>query len=438
VTDTQPEEILELKKAVAELTILNKIACLVNSAMTMDDICATIVENAVKHLDASQGAIFILAEEGLSENIFKTFVRAADESSKAFPFHLNDFIKNWIIENKVTLIINGAESDKYPALAGIFREGIHSVLAIPLFGREGIIGIVAIFNKKTGDRFHPDDARFLSIIGAQSAKIIENMIQFRRFQEHRMKKISRIVAGFSHEINNPMAAVFGSADTLARSIKYLKEIMPGFVEESNPDFPNIRRSINALTQSLDIISSGRSRIDKILERLEDFINLDQAKYKIININESLDNCIKLLEYRIDPKRISIIKNIGAENIRVSCIPSQINQVFFDIIENAINSIKEMGQIEISAQCTNGFAKVVISDSGVGIDTDKLERLFESDFTAGIAGVGIGLPICSQILKNHGGDISISSRPNEGTTVTVNIPLAANEGGHSTVSDQNSD
>ena len=94
-----------------------------------------------------------------------------------------------------------------------------------------------------------------------------------------------------------------------------------------------------------------------------------------------------------------------------------------MIENAIESISGVGLIEICTICKDGIIDVSVKDSGAGIDTVKLPKIFEPGFSTKnvLMGLGIGLPLCNQILKSHGGDISIESSPGEGTTVTLRIP-----------------
>jgi signal transduction histidine kinase len=421
--EKRTEEISQLKKAVAELSALNDLSISVNSAMTVDDICLIIVKKAIEYLNASQGAIFILSEEESHGEIFKTFVRAADESNNIIPFHLNELIKNWIIDHRKPLLFNSKSS--HPGLdTDLLRnEGIITLAGVPLFGRGDIIGIMIMFNKKDGQAFGDDDIRFLSILGVQTAKSLESMMLFRDIQERHMKTISKLVAGFSHEFNSPIGAIVGAADTLSRSVESLKIALDNSAGKFDFANPSLRKSTDALTNSMTVIRKGKSRVENILRRLRDFINLDQAKKRVVNINDCIDGCLRLLDYKIDPQRITLVKNFESEAIAANCVPAQINQVLFDVIENAIESISGAGLIEINAVCNNGIVEVTIRDSGSGIDGEILNGIFEPGFSTKRVemGLGIGLPLCKQILKNHSGDIFIDSRIGEGTTVTLRFP-----------------
>ncbi|NIX57529.1 MAG: GAF domain-containing protein [candidate division Zixibacteria bacterium] len=421
--EKQGEEISRLRKAVAELSALNDLSASVNSAMTVDDICMIIVRSAIEYMDASQGAIFILSEEESREELFKTFVRASDGSNEAIPFHLNELIKEMILRYRKPVLANPGDRDSELHEDLLKNQGISSLLAVPLFGRGDIIGIMIMFNKKHGQLFDQDDVRFLSILGSQSAKSLENLMLFRQIQDRHMKTIAKLVAGFSHEFNNPIGAIVGAADTLSRSAESLKKMLSDSHSASSISDESIKRSSEALTRSLAVIQSGKSRVENVLRRLRDFINLDQAKKRVVNINDCLDNCIKLLDYKIDPQKITILKNFGPECISTDCVPAQINQVFFDVLENAIESITGVGLIEITTSCQDDFIEVVVKDSGKGIDTDILPRIFDPGISTKNVdmGLGIGLPLCNQILKSHGGSITIDTQPGEGTSVSINIP-----------------
>jgi sigma-B regulation protein RsbU (phosphoserine phosphatase) len=165
------EENQRLRKAVEELSILNDMARVISSTMTMDAVIENIVKRAVKAIGGQQGMITIVDEQSPTE--MKTLIRAQNSTSNLQTFHLNQNILGWMMINKKPLLANDLHND--PRFSGVHVENtFHSLLCVPLLVKNRMIAILAVFNKKNTDAFSEDDKRLLSIIAAQSAQILEN------------------------------------------------------------------------------------------------------------------------------------------------------------------------------------------------------------------------------------------------------------------------
>ncbi len=166
-----------LKQALDELTALNQIAGAINALMSVEKITQVIVDHCVRKVHASQGAVFLL-DEKINKvdggDIFKTFIREFSISAERTPVHLNDSITGWMIKNRTILVSNTPDEDERFRGFKFSPLGVHSILAAPLLSRTGLIGTLAVFNKKDGEGFTDNDKRFLGIVGSQTAKVIEN------------------------------------------------------------------------------------------------------------------------------------------------------------------------------------------------------------------------------------------------------------------------
>jgi len=163
-----------LKKAVDELSALNQIASAINALMSVEEITKIIVDNCVKRIRATQGAVYLLEEELDDEDKFRTFVREFSKSADKIPFHLNESLSGWMIKNKTILVSNEAASDGRFRMMKLDKLGINSILAAPLLSRNRLIGSLVLFNKRDESGFNDDDKRFLGIVGSQTAKVLEN------------------------------------------------------------------------------------------------------------------------------------------------------------------------------------------------------------------------------------------------------------------------
>lgn len=178
------EENQRLRLVVEELSILNDLARVISSTMSLDVVIENIIKRSVKAINCKQGMITLIDKE--KPTGMKTLIRTLDSSSNHEQFHLNQNILGWMLINKKPLTCDDIRND--PRFSGVkFEEDICSLLCVPLLVKNRLIGILAMFNKKELKHFSEDDARLLSIIAMQSAQILENA---RLYQEEQKKWFS--------------------------------------------------------------------------------------------------------------------------------------------------------------------------------------------------------------------------------------------------------
>jgi len=187
--EVSERELERLKRAVEELTTLNRIVSSINVSMSVDKISSTIVDHCRKRVNASQGAIFLMDEEENKEDRFKTFVREISKTEGQIPFHLNNSLQGWMIKNKSILISNDPDNDDRLRGVNFAEIGINSLLAAPLLIRRGLIGLLVLFNKDDEDGFDELDKRFLGIVGTQVTKVIEDARLFEK--ETKLKQLAK-------------------------------------------------------------------------------------------------------------------------------------------------------------------------------------------------------------------------------------------------------
>ncbi len=209
-------ELSRLKNSVSELSALNQIANAINVTMSVDKISQIILENCLKRVGASQGAIFLLDDKDQEIDKFKTFVREINPTAGEIPFHLNVSLTGWMIKNKSILLSNDPDGDDRFAGMNFKAIGIRSVLAAPLLSRSGLIGVLVLFNKKVPEAFGEHDRRFLGIVGTQTAKVIENARLFESQKKlvaikEEMRLATDIQKGFlpGENIVSPRFEVYG-------------------------------------------------------------------------------------------------------------------------------------------------------------------------------------------------------------------------------------
>lgn len=166
------EENRELHLAINELKVLNDVATAISSLQSVDEIIDRIVLKCIKHLDVEEGTISLLERESDEQN-FNTVVRHKDTSATKVPFRMDSGLKGWMLKNRTSFISNNIHKDERFQFLSDDEYTFESILCVPLIVQGDLIGYLAVFNKKN-DLFNDQDRRLLSIIGAQSAQILEN------------------------------------------------------------------------------------------------------------------------------------------------------------------------------------------------------------------------------------------------------------------------
>ncbi|NIS16981.1 MAG: hypothetical protein GWN96_12310 [candidate division Zixibacteria bacterium] len=245
--------------------------------------------------------------------------------------------------------------------------------------------------------------------------------QIRLVQSEKMASLSMLVAGIAHEINNAVGALISDNNTVTRAAGRLRVTVR--------DAKSLRQDAEKLTAMLEMMEStslavGESaeRISKIIKRLRSFARLDEAELQRVDINQCIDETLELMHSQLK-QNILITKNYS-DLKPITCYPSQLNQVFLNLILNAKDSIDGKGEINIETRQEDHFAVIKISDTGRGIPEKNLHKIFDPGFTTkGVGiGIGLGLSICYQIVQDHKGDIEVQSNSDKGTIVVMRLPM----------------
>ena len=242
--------------------------------------------------------------------------------------------------------------------------------------------------------------------------------------QEKMASLGVLTAGIAHEINNPINFISSGISGIENLLEDLEQI---FVNQENNQIEkenckNILETISNLKFLLQNINIGVKRTVDIIKSLRTFSRESGENFSLADINENIDSTLVLLKNQYKNK-IEIIKNYG--NIPpIFCEISKINQVFLNLIINAIHAIKDKGKIQISTYTENNYVVIKISDNGMGINKDIEDKIFEPFFTTKEVGkgTGLGLSISYSIIKSHKGKLKFSSKVNEGTDFFVFLPV----------------
>ena len=236
-------------------------------------------------------------------------------------------------------------------------------------------------------------------------------------QAEKMAALGNLVAGIAHELNNPAGALGGAHDILDRLIDRIAKVLDADAGENG----ELLRLLHLLRDNNRNAIGAAKRITQVVQSLKNFARLDEADYQKADIREGLESTLVLLEHEFKD-RVEVVRAF-AEVPAIYCYPSELNQVFINVLSNAAQHIDGPGRIHIETKADESIVYVRISDTGLGIPAENLERIFDPGFTTQGVGVGTGLGSSTSynIVQRHKGRIFVESEVGKGSTFTVELP-----------------
>jgi len=240
------------------------------------------------------------------------------------------------------------------------------------------------------------------ITGMKEEDITERKkLEYQILQAEKLAALGQLSAGIAHEINNPLFVISGRLEMLKQ-------------EEFNPK----------VKDTLSLISSQIDRIRNLVDRILRFCRKTTSTLEPIDVNEAIESVLSWVHYNKLPKAEFILEKFFEKNMpKIEGDLHQLQEVFLNLLINAHQSMPNGGKIKIiTSNLGNHHVQIQIIDSGGGIPADQLKNIFMPFFTTKKEGLGLGLSICHNIIKNHNGSIELKSQVNQGSTFTIKLPF----------------
>ncbi|MFE4106093.1 PAS domain-containing sensor histidine kinase [Almyronema epifaneia] len=360
------------------------------------------------------------------------------------------------------------------------RTGMVAFAGYPLIVEDELLGVVAVFaqhplsnsvleilsfivtelalgiKRKQAERsLVQSEARFRQQTQELEQTVLElQRTQMQLIQSEKMSSLGELVAGLAHEINNPVSFIFGNlvhakgyAHDLLRLVQLYQTHYPNPAAAIQQEIATIELDflVQDLPKLLSSMEIGAKRIQQIVQSLRIFSRMDEAEVKTVDIHEGIDSTLMILQNRLREQAhrcaIEVIKRYDALPT-VECYPGQLNQVFMNLLSNAIDALEEAWQqsqsaaaqavsyrptIEICTELTRDqYVVIDVIDNGAGISETVQQRIFNPFFTTKSVGkgTGMGLSISYQIItEKHGGSLTCASTLGKGTRFSIQIPLS---------------
>lgn len=379
------------------------------------DFLKTSLKEIMSILDAECGSFFIFDRER-KELVLNSYLNSKEIDIKHVKRRVGEGISGKVVQFKTPILVRDIDMDPRFDSNGFTHYHTKSFISIPLFGSEGLIGLINIADKSTGEPFSEKDLQFAVTLCKYACSIVESLLIFNGLNHEReaqaKKKallekyanVGKLASGVVHEINNPLDGI----------IRYTNMLLNKTDEDSTTK------------EYLLEIKSGLGRIANITKSLLEFsyiINSESPKFiKHVHIHDLIEETLNNLKNKLSGN-IQIVRNYDTGLARMSDLGIGISLVMANIIKNAADAMPGGGTLEISTYKKDSLVYIGFKDTGVGIPLELKERIFEPFFTtkASDKGSGLGLAICNEIIRKYEGEIHVDSLPQQGSTFTILIP-----------------
>jgi GAF domain-containing protein len=475
----------EMQQSAEQRRILFDLVVKMRESLDLDTIFKTTVQEIRRSLSADRVAIFrfdsgvsFSVGEFIAEDVLPQFDSTLAIKIQDYQFR-NQYAPQYH-QGQVQIIsdVNSVIS-QLPHRDVIERFQVKAQIVVPLKQGEELWGLLCVHQCSHQRHWEATDSEFVTQVAAQisvalyQATLFEQCsllgetrqeanqlaqalkelrsAQMQIIHAEKMASLGQLVAGVAHEINNPINFIYGNLEhahqytkELLRCIELYQHYHPQpepelqeFFQKAEIEF--LFDDLPKLFQSMQV---GTERIREIVTSLRNFSRLDEADFKTVNIHEGIDSTLMILQHRLKPAGDNFTIHVRKfyENLpAIECYPGQLNQVFMNLLSNAIDALEERNaqvsipdinanpcEIKISTSVLNqDWICIRITDNGIGIDEQLMARVFDPFFTTKVVGkgTGLGLSISYQIITDkHKGKIYCQSELGKGTEFVVELPI----------------
>ena len=321
-----------------------------------------------------------------------------------------------VARRRVAVVLDSAMVAGDPGTRALLPAGSGHALAVSLVGDGRLVGLLLAGRAATRAPFSEGDLEQTQVLGSAAAVAIDNLRLYRNardsyerlataqrqlLQVEKLSSLGQLSAGIAHEINNPLFVIMGNLElAIERSEGRLK----GFLQK-------------ALTNA--------ERIKRIVMDLREFYAPSKNLLGDLDLNSVVRNCIPIVNLQTNAQTIRFEMELDPDLPLVKGDDNQVLQVFTNLLLNAVQAMPDGGVATVRTKAADRFVVVEVSDTGVGIPPEHLDRVFDPFFTTkrDWTGTGLGLSVSHTIIENHQGSISVKSQVGHGSTFTVRLPAS---------------
>lgn len=467
----------ELCRVVDQQKTLSSIVAKIRESLDINQVFKTTTQELTQVLKADRASVYRFNEDWGGEFLAE-FESVSVEGIDVGKFGINTvWDDTYLQENqggqyrkgKISVVNNVSECGFSQCHLEMYEQfRVKAFVIVPIFVEQNLWGLLGVYQHQQPRKWDSSEVDFVEQIAAQLGVAMQHAslaasdrlknsqlstalmdlktTQTQLIQTEKMSSLGQLVAGIAHEINNPINFIHANVSHLKDYSNNLLRIL----EEYQQHFPSPPLEIKTLLEEAEIdylaedlpklctsLSTGTQRIRSIISSLRNFSRLDEAEVKAVDLHEGIEGTLLILQHRLRTRAnkisIEIVREFGALPL-VECHASQVNQVFMNLLTNAIDELQSVvpkdeadrtRTLRVKTQVLNDdWVSVSIQDDGSGIPQSVVDKLFDPFFTTKPIGkgTGLGLSISYQIIEKHGGKLYCQSAVGEGSTFIIELPV----------------
>lgn len=400
----------------SHLTVLYRITEEVaRPTVSMDQLLQRILDLTIEAIGADRGCV--LLTDPLTGEIHPQAISQQNDESTASRMPVSRTIVDYVIKNNQGVRTADAQHDsRFDAGRSIVQAGIREAMCVPMQGRHQLLGVIYVDITTPADRllsagkpagFREDQLRMLIAIGRQAALAVENFgYQQAIVKAERLAAMGQTIATLSHHIKNILQGIRGGS--------YLIDLG---LNDHNEDL---------VRKGWHVVEKNQNKIYNLVMDMLTFSKERQPAHERANLNETVGDVVELMQSRADECGVDL-KFAPSPDLPISVFDSEgIHRAVLNIVTNAIDAVEGAEAprvlIETGLHSESDHMWVAVSDNGPGIAPEQMSKIFQVfESTKGARGTGLGLAVSQKIIREHGGEIAVESRPGAGSRFTLAWP-----------------
>lgn len=413
-----------LARAKSNLQVMYRTALAVSHTLDIDELLQRILELIFEWVEADRGCVMLVDQE--SNELIPRARRTRTGVDADEKISISRTILDYVMQRQEGVLTSDARDDqRWDPGASILKMGVREAICVPLQGRYGVVGVIYIdtFSEPTrglkvqGNRFSEEHLRLMVAIGHQAALAVEDTSYYSAMvQAERLAAVGQAIAALSHHIKNILQGIRGGSYLIEEGLK--------------GDDPDVVRS------GWGIVEKNQEKISNLVMDMLTFSKEREPEHLPADLNEVAHDVVELMQVRAGDEEVELVWQPSSAMPQLTFDPEGLHRAILNVVTNAIDACHDReedepppGRVVISTQYDEaaGVARVVVDDTGPGIDAEEIKRIFRMFVSSkGHRGTGLGLSVSQKIIREHGGEIRVESEVGKGSRFILEIPAVAVE------------
>jgi signal transduction histidine kinase len=393
--------------------IMYRTVLAVSRTLDLDQLLEQILDLIFQWVHCDRGCIMLMQEGAGTPRPAARKYRT--EEKLGARFEISQTILDYVIRNREGVLTSNALDDtRWEPGASIAAAGIREAICVPMQGRYGIVGAIYIDTSRTvvdhasdggTPMFDEEHLKMLVAIGHQAALAVEDTFYYRGMvQAERLAVMGQTIANLSHHVKNILQGLSGGSYLVDEGIK--------------------RQQIDVVAKGWRIVEKNQERIASMVMDMLTYSKDRQPVLAATDLRVTVDDCYELCVSRAKDLEVGLKWDRPESFPSVMADSEAMHRAILNVLHNAIDAVADIpgGQVDVSLTFSTEWVAVEIRDNGVGIPAEDLQRIFSVfESSKGSRGTGLGLPVSQKILREHGGDIEVTSQIGQGSCFRLAIP-----------------